>query len=846
MGWALDNLSADARVRIARSLFKVNDGETCVDGDTWINGLCPLHDDTRQSFGYNVTKDYFHCLAFCTKDSDLLDLWCLVNGYGVRSQEGMKAFKRQFAAETGLGAPNRKTPGQLKPKSIYEQGSNGVAKQNKAPEAERRTIPEDVYAAFGPVPDDMFEELRRRRGWGRETVEQLGIRLLTHYRKATSPYKLFPVQECRRLAIPIRDDAGKIWNIRTYYPFSEDVPVEGSKILSWAKGHGSACVFPAIGSLRPSGPVIVCEGEPDCICALSHGLNAITQTSKTTHWPDEAARALVGRDVYIAYDADMPGQEYAQKAAKSLHRTGCSVFLIEWPDYMGKLENGGWPKDHGQDLTDFFVKHGKTATDFMALMDKAQRYPANARQVAEMAHGEQSWVRFWHNSANGRWTFSEKLLADYLVITHPVLFHDPSGELYKWEDTHYVPWTRAKLRKAAIAALGEQTKASWVKASCDVAMDMVSMPPSRDLNDMPEWICLKNGMLNLYTLEFKPHDQDFLSTIKLNVNWHFSDEKLGPDSLRTIMDKIKPERWLKFCEETIQTVEVVMQLQEFFGYGLTRETKFGKALLLLGPGSDGKSKVIAVMRALAGPQNCSAVSMSGLDDQFQRAALFGKILNVATEITTDAIQSEFFKAVVTGDPIQASFKHKDSFEFVPYCKLVYASNKMPRVFDNSDGYFRRLLPITFKRQFLENDPAMDHDLEEKLMQELDGIFLWAVIGLHRLMSQKRFTVSDETLNFMMKYRRYNNPVMAFVQDRCSLNSAEAKTPLKELYKNYKEYCTECGFRPANRENFFEELQTACRKLREDAAIRRYKGQSVAGRIDYVVGVFLSDTADLEL
>ena len=166
--------------------------------------------------------------------------------------------------------------------------------------------------------------------------------------------------------------------------------------------------------------------------------------------------------------------------------------------------------------------------------------------------------------------------------------------------------------------------------------------------------------------------------------------------------------------------------------------------ILLGPGADGKSKVISIMRALVGQKNCSAVTIAGLEDQFQRASLFRKMLNVGAELSAEATNSEFFKNVVTGDPIQASFKHKDSFEFRPYCKLAYAMNKKPRVLDNSDGFFRRILPVQFKRQFLEDDPTMDNDLESKLMAELDGIFAWAVLGLHRLMKNKRFTSCDET------------------------------------------------------------------------------------------------------
>jgi hypothetical protein len=39
MGWALDNFSQDARLRIARSLFRANDREDVVNGQVWINGL---------------------------------------------------------------------------------------------------------------------------------------------------------------------------------------------------------------------------------------------------------------------------------------------------------------------------------------------------------------------------------------------------------------------------------------------------------------------------------------------------------------------------------------------------------------------------------------------------------------------------------------------------------------------------------------------------------------------------------------------------------------------------------------------------------------------------------------
>lgn len=835
MGWALQHLTANTRAQIARKLFKVESEDPSEKG-LWLNGLCPLHEDSNASFGYNVDQDVYHCLAACSDDGDLVDLWCLVNGFGTRSREGFNAFRRQHAEEMGVGSPSRKTPAQLKPKDP------------SPPPKARTAIPEEVYQTFERIPDDMASELRIRRGWSRDAIEALGVRVLSHYRKKESLYTLYPIKARDRVVIPIRDNKGVIWNLRCYYPFGlpANATEKTRKIISWGKGHGHARLFPAPSMLRDSGPIVLVEGEADCICAHSQGINAITQTSKTTnYWPEDQLKAVSGRKVVIAYDADQAGQNYAVRTAVWLQKAGCQVHILEWPDYMGRQPDGSWPEDHGQDLTDYFVKHGKDIHAFNVLVENAPPFNAETSKAPE-EQLPQPWLAFFGMSASGRFTFRERALADWLLKNCPMLYHDRSGQLYRWEGSYFEPWSEEQLRRAAIEALGEEATASRVNSSCSIAMSLVSMPHGRDINDRPEWVCLQNGMFNLYTLELQPHDPDFLATIKLGVKWHFDEEALKNKSLPALMEQIKPVRWLQYLDEAVMTPEVIMQLQEYAGYCLTRETKFGKSLLLLGPGSDGKSKFIAILRALVGPQNCSAVSMSGLDDQFQRAALFGKILNVATEITTDAIQSEMFKAVVTGDPIQASFKHKDSFEFVPFCKLVYASNKMPRVFDNSDGYFRRLLPVLFKRQFLEDDAAMDPDLEEKLLGELDGIFAWAVIGLHRLIQQKRFTTATETLDFMMRYRRYNNPVMAFVQDKCVLDNKEAETPLKDLYKAYKEYCTEGGFRPANRENFFEELQTAVRKLREDAAVRRHRPRRGNDRPDLIIGISLNFNADIGL
>ena len=104
---------------------------------------------------------------------------------------------------------------------------------------------------------------------------------------------------------------------------------------------------------------------------------------------------------------------------------------------------------------------------------------------------------------------------------------------------------------------------------------------------------------------------------------------------------------------------------------------------------------------------------------------------------------------------------------------------MPRVLDNSDGFFRRVLPVSFKRQFMGTD--RDNTLEDQFETELSEIFQWALAGLMRLLDQDRFTDCQETQELMLAYKRLNNPVLCFVEDNCVIdeNASVGKAELFE-------------------------------------------------------------------
>lgn len=766
MGWAGEHLSEGQREEIARSLFEV----ATRDGD-WLNGRCPFHQDENPSFGYNVVEDVFKCLANCAGSGgggDLIKMFCLINGY--EDSEGFKLFQELHGdgADVPLAPPNA----------------------NQQKKKEDSVIDEDIFQQMPILDEGWSKAFLDVRGWRPEIVKSLDIRIQNCYRDAkTGDIVFLKPGQSQRVAMPIRGLSGKLHNLRLYRRPGAKVQ---NKIISWGKGYGRARLFPNINQIGKDGPLLLCEGEPDTICAMSYGFSAATLTANNVkNWPGELLAPFRNRDVIICYDADMAGQTAAKEmAAKNVLKVAKSVRILQWPDSMGKNDRGMWPEDHGKDLTDFFIEFEKTAKDLQELF-------ATAETVEKPKDEEprSSASQFWKfNPETKRRSFKPRLLAEQLIKDRPLLYEDETGQLFCWNGQYWELFSDGHLKRMAIKYLGDESLQNRVNDAAFQAKILSIIPHGRTLNDRTDWVCVKNGMLNIGAESgtLKPHNQDYLASVQLGVEYN-------PQS------KARCEKWLKFLAMTIKTPEVIAQVQEYFGYCLTRDVRYSKCLMLHGPGEDGKSVLLKILKALVGEANTSAVQFKDLEDQFQRVAIYSKMLNISTEVGSGALESAMFKAIVSGDPIQASFKHRDAFMFQPYVKLAFATNKLPRVLDNSHGFFRRILLVTFKRQFLEGDPDRNENLEDELMEELSEIFLWALAGLQRLRKQGRFTACDETLENLKEFQLSNNPVKYFVETKCVID-AEKSVSKDDLFDAYVEFCKAGKFKPLNKSNFHRELK----------------------------------------
>lgn len=443
-----------------------------------------------------------------------------------------------------------------------------------------------------------------------------------------------------------------------------------------------------------------------------------------------------------------------------------------------------YPANHGQDLTDWFVRHGRTVAELTDLLASAVVVEKPREPEVDAGVG-----RFFKGKRFAPALLAQAIMSDLSIVSDPT-----TGLVYRWEGRFWEPYDLSHIRCKALVMLGVEGSSDRAGNVAAMVRDLSTLPMGRRMNDHENLICLENGMFDLVSGDLSPHSKDFYATYMLPIR--FDPEADCPT-------------WKRCLDQWIADKPSVIEAQKFAGYCLTRETRWERWLLLLGPGGDGKSTFMNVLRAMVGPNNCSHIPMGRLEDQFYLSRLVDKLINMSTEIESKAMQSQEIKAIVSGDPICASFKNQTPFDFVPFCKLIYSTNRLPKVLDNSDGWFRKLMIIKFEGRFVKSGTA-DIFLKDKLIEELPGIFAWALMGLVMLRDEG-FKETPAMLEAVGEYKRMNNNVLYFIQQHVDENQA-GKVSKAKAYEEYVRRCKSWNLMPLGEPLFRTEFLRLLRDM----------------------------------
>lgn len=261
------------------------------------------------------------------------------------------------------------------------------------------------------------------------------------------------------------------------------------------------------------------------------------------------------------------------------------------------------------------------------------------------------------------------------------------------------------------------------------------------------------------------------------------------------LNKVQPDR-------TAQAV-----LAEFVGNALAPELKLQKALVLNGPGSNGKSVFCDIITAVLGRENVSSYTMESLTKTDSRscAQLENKLLNYSSE-NSIKMNVEAFKTLVCGEPIEVRRLYGESYQIEGYAKLMFNCNLLPRDIEQSEGFFRRFLIIPFTTKIEESEK--DPELAAKIIaKELPAVFNWVLQGLRRLLQAKAFTPCDTAREALEAYRKESNSVLMFIEEYgLEPGSPADREALKDLYNAYNFYCKSSGYYPMGKSTFNKQMQ----------------------------------------
>ena len=266
-----------------------------------------------------------------------------------------------------------------------------------------------------------------------------------------------------------------------------------------------------------------------------------------------------------------------------------------------------------------------------------------------------------------------------------------------------------------------------------------------------------------------------------------------------------------YLNKVLPDIQSQYVLAEYLGYVFikhgSRVLKEEKALILYGTGANGKSVFFEIVTAIFGRQNVSNYSLQNLTEEkgFYRSKISNTLVNYASEIN-GKLETSLFKAMVSGEPVEACLKYGQPFTMTDYAKFIFNCNELPKDVEHTNAYFRRFLIIPFEVTIPEHE--QDKNLHSKIIEnELSGVFNWILEGLNRLIEQKRFSRCEAAERAISQYKTESNSAQMFINEFGYTTSSTKYELIKNIYPDYRSFCSEDGITPFKKSNFVKQLKS---------------------------------------
>ncbi len=428
---------------------------------------------------------------------------------------------------------------------------------------------------------------------------------------------------------------------------------------------------------------------------------------------------------------------------------------------------------------------------------------------------------------NGDWRgHSERIAAKYPYIIPKI---NGSGEItYSVHRPKLAAFVRAHDRYFFLDTHGEKPIAFWYEGGCykqcsdnefkghikaHIAAFSEELVATKDLDEVfkllltdnktvsaseldnnPDLICFRNGLLNIRTLQLSPHTPELLCTVQIPCEW------LGQADCPTFKGYL----------ETLSGGNSMLQflLWEYLGLIISNIEGYKpkQALFLKGAGNTGKSQYLELAKRLVGAVNFVSMDIRQLEERFGTASLWRKRLAGSPDMSAiNAKELAVFKKLTGGDDIDFEFKGKDKFTDKFRGVLLFCANEMPKFGgDKGEHVYERMIIVPCENVI---PPELrDPQIIEKLYAERCGIVYEAVRYLQRFIRNGyKFDIPDICRYAGDSYKVENDNVLQFLAECTEPRQNSYDTTTGQMYTAYKNWAKDNGLFVHSNQDFKKSL-----------------------------------------
>lgn len=194
-------------------------------------------------------------------------------------------------------------------------------------------------------------------------------------------------------------------------------------------------------------------------------------------------------------------------------------------------------------------------------------------------------------------------------------------------------------------------------------------------------------------------------------------------------------------------------LLQMMGLMLSGENRLNLVFVMFGEGANSKSLILKLLTHLMGTKFVTSRKIETFTENYGLDGLeTAKLVTCGESETVKPVSFSTIKAITGNDVVEITGKYKDIKSIELSLNMIFSTNRLFKILDDSDGVRRRLnvIPLKYQVPVEKRDP----ELFDKLVVEEAGILRTIIAAYTELITEEgklAFKMSPNVLEFTEKY-----------------------------------------------------------------------------------------------